>query len=605
MISELLPKISKRLDGYLRRAIFEVSGRSLLVLPSGLYFTKYPGTHHFSCDEIHDPQLKRLASGLDCLKVAADACYNALGWQKEASLDALLARGLEIQGHVQGVGWIHTKVVELAREQSIESYCQECLSVNQLCSKLLEDRLVLASVNPGFRAGEGRRRRGGHFVIIYGFGWDGSRCTGFYVFDLTSQFTNENFVPADTFRQAFSGRAIFVSVPWRSREMQAKPLAWVEVDLDAISHNIRQLKSFVGSDVAISAVVKANAYGHGSDRIAEVLLENGAAMLAVATLGEAVRLRRSGIRAPIIVLYGVPIWEAEKVVENDLEVAVFDEDLPRALAAAARKHGKRVSIHLNVDTGMGWYGLPFEGPRIVKLAQELQQLPYLVLKGIFSHFANSDGDLEYTQMQLERFEDVVARLERDKISIPFKHMANSAAILRCPEARFNMVRPGLAIYGLNPLNGECRLDNIDLRPALQFKTRTIQVRNLSPGEAIGYGSTYVVRRQTTIAILPVGYFDGVPRALARGGSVLVRGLRARIVGTICMNMSIVDVTDIPGVERGDEVVLLGRQGKECIGAEEIAKCVGTISYEVVTRIAEHIPRIFKTGATETWLGIAT
>ncbi len=596
MTPGILSKACKRLDGYARRIAFGLFDRRLDGLVGGLYFTKYPGTRHFSVEGVPDPQLKKLASGLDCLKVAADACYRALGWQKETSLEDLLARGIEIQGHIEGVGWIHTKIAELAREQSVESYCQEKLSVDQLCGKLLEDRLVLASVNPGFQCEERKNPHGGHFVIVYGFAWDGRKCTGFYIYDLAHGAAGEAFVPANTFRGAFSGRAIFVSVPWRKRELRARPLAWVEVDLDAVAHNISLLKRLVGEGVEIAAVVKANAYGHGAAEVARVLLKNGAALLAVATLDEAVRLRRCGVRAPILVLYGAPIWEAEKVVENDLEIAVFDEDLPRALAAAARRHGKKINVHLSIDTGMGWYGLSFEEPRVVGLAKELRMLPQLALKGVFSHFANSDEDPAYTQMQLERFRAVIRGLEAEGISIPCKHISNSAAILRYPEARFNMVRPGLMIYGLKPSGGGKGPAGIELRPALQFKSRIIQVRTLSQGEAIGYGSTYVVKRRSSIAILPVGYFDGVPRSLSKGGSVLVRGRRAHIVGSICMNLMIVDVTDIPGVEKGDEAVLLGGQGGECIGAEEIAGIAGTISYEVVTRIAEHVPRVFRARA---------
>ncbi len=590
--ADLLSKSYRRLDGYVRRIVFDLSDRNLRGLPKGLYFTRYPGARHFSAAEIGDPGLKKLASGIDCLKVAVDACYKAAGWQEEASLEGLLARGIEIQGHIEGVGWIHTKIAELAREHSIDSFCQEVLSIDQLCSKLLDDRLVLASVNPGFLHGGSKKPRGGHFVIVYGFEWDGSRCAGFYVYDLRSGPSQDPFVPREVFGSAFSGRAIFLSVPLYQGALRVRPPAWVEVDLDAISHNVGQLKRLIGDDVAIAAVIKANAYGHGAERVAGALLEHGASMLAVATLDEAVRLRRSGIRAPVLVLYGVPVWEAEKVVENDLEVAVFDEDLPRTLAAGARKHGRKIGVHINVDTGMGWYGLSFEEPRIVKLAKELQQLPYLDLKGLFSHFANSDGDPSYTRMQLERFVEVVRKIEAEGITIPFKHICNSAAILKCPEARFNMVRPGLMLYGLNAPSGEPDGNRLELRPALQFKTRIIQVRSLARGEAVGYGSTYVVSRQTSIAILPVGYFDGVPRPLARGGTVLVRGRRARVLGTICMNLLIADVTDIPEVEKGDEVVLLGRQGDEYISAEEIARTVGTISYEIVTRIAGHVPRVF-------------
>jgi alanine racemase len=591
MSSGLIFKAYRRLDGLLRRIAFRSFDTRLRDLPEGSYFTKYPGTRHFSTEEIHDPELKKLASGLDCLKVAADACYRALGWQKETSLEALLARGIEIQGHIEGVGWIHTKVAKLAREQSIDSFCQESLSVEQLCSRLLDDRLALASVNPGFRQAQGGRASGGHFVIVYGFEWDGG-CTSLYVYDPWGGTAGERLVPVGLFRGAFSGRAIFISVPWPRRGRNPQPLAWIEVDLKAIAWNAGRLKRLVGEKVAIAAVVKANAYGHGAEQAAGVLLENGVSMLAVATLEEAVRLRRSGIRAPVLVLYGVPIWEAENLVENDLEVAVFDEDLPRALAATARRHGKTVSVHMNVDTGMGWYGLSFEEPRIVKLARQLRSSPHLALKGLFSHFANSDGDPLYTEMQLERFKDVVRRLEEEGIRIPCKHISNSAATLSCPEARFNMVRPGLVLYGLDPLPGDQGRRILELRPALQFKTRVIQVRSLSQGEAIGYGSTYVVTRKTTIAVLPVGYFDGVPRSLSKGGAVLVRGRRAPVVGTICMNMMIVDVTDIEGVQKGDEVVLLGRQGSDYLGAEEIARTVGTISYEIVTRIPEHIPRVF-------------
>ncbi len=590
MASALISKIYGRLNGYLRRAAFELLDHSLHGLPGGTYFTRYPVTHYFSIEALDDPDLKRLAGGLDCLKVAADACYRAMGWQREASLEALVARGIEKHGHVEGVGWIHAKMAELAREQSIDSFCQEGLSVRQLCSKLLADRLVLASVGPGFRPGE-KASRGGHFVVVFGFGWDGSACTGFQVFDLDRASAGETFVPVDVFRRSFSGRAVFLSTQPQTRQPNAQPLAWIEVDLEAVSHNIREIRRLVGPETAIAAVVKANAYGHGAAEVSRVLVDNGAAMLAVASLDEAVRLRRSGIVAPILVLYGVPVWETEKVVENGLETAVFDEDLPRALAATARKLGRNVRVHINVDTGMGWCGMSFEEPRILRLAKEVHHTPHLELAGIFSHFANSDGDPAYTQKQLTRFREVVGKIEQEGIHIPYKHISNSAGILRCPEARFNMVRPGLMIYGLSHAAGETR-DVARLVPALQYKTRILQTRDLAAGEAVGYGSTYLVSRPTTIAILPVGYFDGIPRALSNKGFVLVKGRRAPVIGTICMNMVIVDVTGIPGVEKGDEAVLIGRQGEESVGAEQIAGIAGTISYEIVTRIPEHIPRIY-------------
>jgi alanine racemase len=362
---------------------------------------------------------------------------------------------------------------------------------------------------------------------------------------------------------------------------------WLEVDLEAIAHNVRRVVEMVGPEVVVLAVLKADGYGHGALRVARTALNNGAGYLGVASINEGAMLRRLGITAPILVLGFTPAWQARELALNDLAATVFNLDVAQALSQAGRELNRQVRVHVKVDTGMGRLGLlPDE---VVPFVHDLQPLPHLTLEGIFTHFSVADSDADYTRWQIARFRQVLAALAGAGIEIPLVHAANSAAALTLPESHFRLIRLGLAMYGLHP-SAQVRCPP-DFRPALAFKTQVAQVKTLPPGSYVSYGNTYQTTGEQRIAVIPVGYADGFRRAPRHWGEVLVRGQRAPIVGRVCMDQTMIDVTAIPGVRQGDEVVLIGEQGEERITAEDVAERLGTISYEVVSEILARVPRV--------------
>lgn len=362
---------------------------------------------------------------------------------------------------------------------------------------------------------------------------------------------------------------------------------WLEVDLEAISHNVRRVVDIVGPGVTVLAVLKADGYGHGMVRVARTALNNGACYLGVASINEGEILRQSGITAPILVLGYTPAWQARELVLNSLSAAVFNFEVAQALSRAARELNRQVQVHVKVDTGMGRLGLLPDD--VANFVQELRTLPNLVLEGIFTHFSVADSDPDYTRWQVDRFRQVLDTLAKGGLEIPLVHAANSAAILTLPESHFSMVRLGLAMYGLHPSpQVPCPPD---FAPALAFKTQVAQVKTLPPGSFVSYGNTYQTVGQQQIAVIPVGYADGFRRAPRHWGEVLVRGRRAPIVGRVCMDQTMIDVTHIPDVRQGDEVVLIGEQGGARITAEDVAERLGTINYEVVSEILARVPRV--------------
>jgi len=362
---------------------------------------------------------------------------------------------------------------------------------------------------------------------------------------------------------------------------------WLEVDLEAIAHNVRRIVEMVGSEVRVLAVLKADGYGHGAVRIARTVLNNGASYLGVASINEGAMLRQAGITAPILVLGYTPAWQARELVLHGLAATVFSLDVAQSLSRAARELDSQVRIHIKVDSGMGRLGLLPED--VVPFARDLQALPDLVMEGIFTHFSVADSDPDYTRWQIGRFRHVLAALYAAGIEFPLVHAANSAAILSLPESHFDMVRLGLAMYGLHPAPElPCPAD---FRPALTFKTQVAQVKTLSSGSYVSYGNTYQTMGEKRIAVIPVGYADGFRRAPRHWGEVLVRGQRVPIVGRVCMDQTMIDVTAIHDVRQGDEVVLIGEQGGERITAEDVAERLGTINYEVVSEILARVPRV--------------
>lgn len=358
---------------------------------------------------------------------------------------------------------------------------------------------------------------------------------------------------------------------------------WVRIDLDAIRDNVRTLRSIAG--VPVMAVLKADAYGHGAVRAARAALAGGAVALAVATLGEARILREAGIGAPVLVLGYTPPWQVEQAARLGVTITVFDRDAARACAAVAET-GVTVAVHVEVDTGMARTGLSVDelGPFLRLLAG----LSGVRVEGLYTHFADADAaDPGAVEAQLRRFRSVLDAVTGAGLRPPIVHAANSAALLRLPEARFDMVRPGIACYGLAPSPWVAL--PAALRPALSFHSEVAQVRDLPPGSPVSYGGTFVTRRHSRIATIPVGYADGM-RRVPPWREVLVRGRRAPVVGRICMDYAMIDVTDHADVRRGDLVTLIGAQGDACITADEVAGWLGTVSYEVVATILPRVPR---------------
>jgi len=373
--------------------------------------------------------------------------------------------------------------------------------------------------------------------------------------------------------------------------MQSERPTWVEIDLSAIGNNTRQVKALVGPSVRVLASLKADAYGHGALKVARTVLHNGASMLGVATVSEATPLREAGINAPILVFGYVPLWQMREAVRLDLSITLYSGESARALSRAAQALKKTVKVHVKVDSGMGRLGICAEQVEdILALIREIKSLPGLELEGMFTHFAMADShDLTHARLQLSRFQQVLQAVEAAHLRPPIVHAANSAAMLNLPEARFDMVRPGIALYGLDP-SPDTRLPQ-GFRPALSFKTTVAQVKDIPAGECISYGCAYITERPTRVAVLPVGYADGFRRGPTNWGSVLIHGQQAPILGRVCMDQCMVDVTHIPHVRMGDEVVLIGKQGHATLTAGQVADRLGTINYEVVSEILARVPRV--------------
>jgi Alr-MurF fusion protein len=324
-------------------------------------------------------------------------------------------------------------------------------------------------------------------------------------------------------------------------------------------------------------------------RVARTALQHGATMLGAAVLTEAAALRAHGIAAPILVLGYTPAWQAREVVRLGVAVALFSLDLAQHLSRAALALERPpVAVHIKVDTGMHRLGLAPD--EVILFAREVATLPGVRIEGLFTHFATADAtDPAYALAQLARFQALLEKWDAAELPRPrYVHAANSAATFRFPEARFDLVRTGVALYGLHP-SAEVTCP-ADFRPALSLKTQIAQLKHLASGEPVSYGGTWVAPRPSRIGVLPIGYADGFRRAPTNWGDVLVRGRRAPLVGRVCMDMCMVDVTDVPEARVGDEIVLIGSQGGECITAEEVAARLGTINYEVVSQILARVPR---------------
>jgi alanine racemase len=360
------------------------------------------------------------------------------------------------------------------------------------------------------------------------------------------------------------------------------------IDHDSLRWNFRQIRSSVGSQIKILSMVKANGYGHGAPAIAKTLAAEGCDAFGVATIEEAIELRQHGITSPILVLTGVYLDQLDLFFDHRLTPVAHDIDALQRLDAAVARRGESLNVQLKIDTGMGRIGfLPAE---IDSWLPQTKRLKAVKVEGIFSHFSHAESvEGQYTRKQLEIFQNVVQRLRDEGVAPPLVHLANSAATITLPAAYFNMVRPGLMLYGIYP--APAMTARISLKPVLSWKTRILQVKTVPSNTSISYGQTFVTKRDSLIATLPIGYADGYPRLLSNRGQALVGGKRAPVAGRVCMDLTMLDVTGIGKIQQGDEVVLLGTQGNETISADEMAAWADTISYEILTSIGARVPRI--------------
>lgn len=373
--------------------------------------------------------------------------------------------------------------------------------------------------------------------------------------------------------------------------------AWLEIDLNAIANNTRRLKQIIGPGVELMAMVKANAYGHGAVEVSRAALLGGATWLGVYTAGEGLELRAAGIAAPILIVGPTDEKWAREAFEHDLTLTAGSAEAARALARAAQGMTWRPKIHLKVDTGMTRLGVRVD--EAVAILRELRRMPQVEVEGVYTHFAVADdpnargiegwGEA-YTRRQFELFSHAAEELDRTGGGVRYRHAANSPATLNYHEAHLNLVRTGILLYGLHPSAVTRRPEGFI--PALSFKTRLALVRPTPRGTFVSYGATFETQRDSRIGVLMVGYADGLRRGPQNYGEVLVRGKRAPIVGRVCMDQTMIDVTDIPEAEAGDEVVLIGKQGKAEISAEEVGVKTGTINYEVVTTISARVPHVY-------------
>ncbi len=364
---------------------------------------------------------------------------------------------------------------------------------------------------------------------------------------------------------------------------------FAEIDMDALRHNLRKIRQLVALDVRILGVVKADAYGHGMGEVSRVLVEEGVEYLGVASLDEARELRKAGIKSKIIVLGAILPEEIEGVLKFNVIQAVSDLKIARLLSKLGQAKKRNIKVHVKIDTGMGRIG--FWHQEAIEFVKKIAALKNIVIDGIFTHFPSAEDDKRFTQRQIRDFNLLMKELSACNINIPFKHASNSMALVDFKDSHMNIVRPGLIIYGLHPRQD--LIKRLGLKPVMTLKTKVTHVKSVPKGRSISYGRTYVTKNETRIATIPVGYGDGYSRHLSNKAHVLIRGKRAPIAGRICMDMCMVDVGHLQGAKSGDDVVLIGKQGKEVIRTEELADIMGTIPYEVVCNIGRRVPRIYR------------
>lgn len=366
-----------------------------------------------------------------------------------------------------------------------------------------------------------------------------------------------------------------------------------EIDLAAFRHNLRWVRDRIGPQRALLAVVKANAYGHGIIPISQAAVSENIQGLGVAFIEEGIQIRRAGITAPILVMAGFLQEEAEQILKHRLTPVISHPDQLEPLKRLASKTTRPFGIHLKIDTGMGRLGLLERdiGP-FIERARAVKKIKIL---GLMSHFADDElTDCPSAEDQIDRFEEAQRMIESLGLKIPLLHMSNSAAIVGLKRAWFNLVRPGIVLYGYAPSSPGP--DPIPIRPVMTLKTRIVHLKRVPSGTPISYGRTYTTQRESLVAVLPIGYADGYNRAWSNRGQVLIDGRRVPVIGRVCMDMTMVDVTDLPTVRIGAEAVLIGAQGSDALWAGTLARQLGTIPYEILCAVSQRVPRVYREGA---------
>ncbi len=375
--------------------------------------------------------------------------------------------------------------------------------------------------------------------------------------------------------------------------MKSYSRVYAEVNLDAVSHNIARMEKIIGKDTKIMGVIKADGYGHGAVPIGKELEKLESVWgYAVATAEEAEILRRNGLKKPVLILGAVFPEKYGILAEKEIRPAVFSMKQARELQDFAEGCGKPIRVHLKIDTGLSRLGFQVTEEAAEELAQ-IVKMPHMIVEGIFTHFAMADArDKTMAKDQMRQFQRMQEMLKLLGVSIPISHCANSAAMIDMPESNMSLVRAGISLYGMWP-SAEVRKENINLQPALSLKSRIVFLKELEPGRTISYGASYETKKLQRIATIPVGYADGYPRSLSNRGYVLIHGKPAPICGRICMDQFMVDVTDIPEAEEGDEVTLVGKDGSREISMEEIGELSGRFNYEFACDLGKRIPRVYR------------
>ncbi len=370
---------------------------------------------------------------------------------------------------------------------------------------------------------------------------------------------------------------------------------WAEIDLDALAHNMREIRRITNPHAMIMAVIKADAYGHGVGECASTLLENGADRFAVATMDEAIELKRKFEDVPVMILGSGMERNAAEYVENGIIPGVYTYEFAKTLSDAALRLKKPVKIHIKLDTGMSRIGFVVtdgDNSAIIDEIKRISELPMLEVEGIFSHFATSDEyDGEYTRLQFKRFMSICCELEKRGVKIPIKHICNSAGIMMYPEYHLDMVRPGIVMYGMYPSN-EVDKSRLDLKYVMSLKAVVTYVKEIEPGRGVSYGKEYIADGRVKLATIPIGYADGYTRLLAKKAMIAINGERFPVTGRICMDQCMINVTSGNNIKRGDEALIFGNGA---VTVDDVAQWLGTINYEITCMLSRRIPRVYKKG----------